>query len=82
MSPIDAGARRATKTVDRLEDAAGILMMNLIPQRMLIAKLLGLTDEFRGPSGATDADQTRSEALLSAAEAVIEAIESSVKPCL
>ena len=75
-------ARRVTKTVDRLEDAACILMMNLIPQRMLIAKLLGLTGEFRGPSAATDADQTRAEALLRAAEAVIEAVETSVKPCL
>jgi hypothetical protein len=75
-------ARRVTKTVDRLEDAACILMMNLIPQRMLIAKLLGLTNEFRKPSAATDADQTRAEALLSAAEAVIEAVETSVMPCL
>jgi hypothetical protein len=74
--------RRVTKTVDRLEDAACILMMNLIPQRMLIAKLLGLTGVFRRPSSATDADQTRAEALLSAAEAVIEAVEASVKPCL
>jgi hypothetical protein len=75
-------ARRVTKTVDRLEDAACIMMMNLIPQRMLIAMLLGLTGEFRGPSAATDADQTRAQALLSAAAAVIEAVESSVKPCL
>jgi hypothetical protein len=75
-------ARRATKTVDRLENAACILMMNLIPQRMLIAKLPGLTGEFRKPSAATDADQTRAEALLSAAEAVIEAVETSVKPYL
>jgi hypothetical protein len=75
-------ARRVTKTVDRLEDAACILMMNLMPQRMLIAKLLGLTGALRQPSTATDADQTRAEALLSAAEAVIEAVETSVIPCL
>jgi hypothetical protein len=75
-------ARRVTKTVDRLENAACILMINLIPQRMLIAKLLGLTREFRGPSAATDAHQTRAEALLAGAEAVIEAVETSVMPCL
>jgi len=67
---------------ERLEEAVSTMMTNLLHQRMLLAKLMGLADKCAEPSAITDADRTKAEALLAAAAAVAEVVDTSVQPTL
>ncbi len=66
----------------RLEAAAATMMTNMLHQRMLTAKLIGLADKCREPSAVTDADRTIAETLLAAATAVAGIVDASVRPTL
>jgi hypothetical protein len=77
---------RASKTnralKQRLEEASTDLGEAMIYARVLMAKLIGLTDKCSYPQAITDADQTIAEELLATVEALTAATETSVKPAL
>jgi hypothetical protein len=67
---------------ERLEDASVSLGEAMIYGRVLMAKLIGLTDKCSYPQAITDADRTIAEALLAAAEAMTLATDASVREAL
>ena len=67
---------------ERLHGVAVTLGTAVLNQQMLIAKLSGLAEKSTEPAALTDADVMIIEALLGAADAVVTAVETSVKPVL
>ena len=67
---------------ERLEDARTDLSELMIYARVLMAKLLGMTDKCDYPQAITDADRTIAEELLAAVKAITTTAETSIKPVL
>jgi hypothetical protein len=74
---------KATRELrDRLDVAVGSLDAAIPRQRMLMAKLSALTDRCHQPGALTQADRKAAEALLTAADAIIAAVEAALRPVL
>jgi hypothetical protein len=74
------GRKRELK--DRLDEACETLGAAILRQRMLMAKMHGLSDKTFNPGALKDADRAGAEALLAAAEAITAVVETSAKPVL
>ena len=90
-SALDAPAARAGRRLptgrkrelkNRLDDVAEMLGAAALRQRMLMAKMSSLSDKCSDPGDLKDADRASADALLTAAEAIIAAVEASAKPVL
>lgn len=77
------GRRRSHRSLgERLDSRIVELSAGLINQRMLIARLTGLSDKCRHPTALSDADRTIGEALLTASDTIIQTVEDQLKPVL
>ena len=67
---------------ERLDNARTDLGEAMIYGRVLMAKLIGMTDKCSYPQAITEADRTIAEELLAAVEAITTTADASVKPVL
>jgi len=67
---------------ERLDNARTDLGEAMIYGRVLMAKLIGMTDKCSYPQAITDADRSIAEELLAAVEAITTTADRSVKPVL
>ena len=67
---------------ERLDNARTDLGEAMIYGRVLMAKLIGMTDKCSYPQAITEADRTIAEELLAAVEAITTTADGSVKPVL
>jgi hypothetical protein len=67
---------------ERLDETVGAMDYAVLRQRMLMAKLSGLTDRCLHAPILSDEDRKTAEALLAAAEAIIASVGAATKPVL
>ena len=79
-TPRTTKANRALR--ERLDNARTDLGEAMIYGRVLMAKLIGMTDKCSYPQAITDADRSIAEELLAAVEAITTTADRSVKPVL
>jgi hypothetical protein len=74
------GRKRELK--DTLDEAVETLGAAMLHVRMLAAKMTAASDKCSEPGALKDADRASADALLTAAQAIIAAVEASAKPVL